>query len=124
MPIDWISLLDAGNPLQLIVILIIALLVGGGANAAIQSFTASRRGVKGDALVKEQNGIDGLNKLSIQQAAALERQEKAITKLEERVDELEEKLNEVTEEHSKETEYNSMLKLQLIQNGLTPLARP
>ena len=65
--IDWAKIVASGDLPTILVLIVIAVVVGGGAVALINGWYASKRGVKGDALIKEQNGITGLTNLSEQQ---------------------------------------------------------
>lgn len=60
----WVELLASGNLPNLLIIIAIAIVTGGTGAAIVSAVSANRRGIKGDALVKEQNAINGLGTLT------------------------------------------------------------
>ena len=79
--IDWAKVVANGDLPTILILVVIAVVVGGGAVALINGWYASKRGVKGDALIKEQNGITGLTNLSEQQGEFITTMRDEITNL-------------------------------------------
>ena len=115
--IDWLKdLFIRGDVFGIIFVIVVLVITGGVGKSLVDNWAARGRGIKGDALVKEQNGIDGLNKLTIAQGTIIERLDEQVTILTKRVDEISEKL-----EH--EVEYSNANVALLIENGITPVPR-
>ena len=60
-PNDFI---ESGNYTGLIILGIFALVTGGMGAAVVNAIAASRRGIKGDALQKDANAVEGFNLLA------------------------------------------------------------
>ena len=119
--IDWISLLSKGDPVLIIIVIVLILITGGAGQSVVSGIMANRRGVKGDALVKEQNGINGLGMLT-------ERQDSYIETLETRINKMEENFNSKVEELEKrleaEIDYSNSLINTLSENTIPIPPRP
>lgn len=107
---DWGKLLANGDFVTLLVIFAIVFALGGGGAAVVTGISARARGIRGDALVKEQNGITGLGKLADSQGEYIDRLEKRIEGLESRF--------------TAEVEYSNLLILTLSSNDVPIPPRP
>jgi len=129
---DWPSLLASGNVPAIVVTIILVLLTGAVGAAIVNGLYASRRGVRGDALVKEQNGIAGLGKLTDSQGEYIDRLEKRLNELEteskaqitELRTEFEAKVNELESKLFIEVEYSNVLITVLSENTIPIPPRP
>ena len=118
---EWISVaLADGDFLTLIITAILLLATGGGGVALINVFGASRRGIKGDALVKEQNSISGLGKLT-------EGQDAFITQLRDELDtykaETNQRISQLEIDLRAEIKHSANLTQQLIEHNIVPVPR-
>lgn len=128
----WSELVASGDIVNLLAVLIIVIATGGVGAAIVNGISTNRRGVRGDALVREQNGITGLDTLTKAQAAELERvaeQRKADKdEAQKNLEKVEEKLNaridELEEDLRREAAYVTALVEQLITHQLAPVPRP
>jgi len=118
---DWISLLQQGDVVQLLIVLLLVLVTGGTGAAIVSAITTSRRGVKGDALVKEQNGISGLDKLTNAQGNYIDRLEKRIDEMEQ---EFNEKITNLENKLHNEVAYSNLLINTLSENTIPIPPRP
>lgn len=118
---DWISLFENGDVAQVLIVAVLVIITGGVGAAIATGIFASRRGVKGDALVKEQNGINGLDKLTNAQGNYIDRLEKRINEMEqdfnEKIENLEAKLHD-------EVAYSNLLINTLSENTIPIPPRP
>lgn len=115
--VDWSELLASGDILATLIIVVICIITGGVGAAIVSAVGASRRGVKGDALVREQNGIEGLSKLADGQAGY-------ITTLENRVERVELDVVELTRQLHSEIEYSNLLIRTLSEKNIPIPSRP
>lgn len=122
MPLDWIKLIEA-NPVGAIVVAILLIMIGGGANSLIGAFAASRRGIKGDRLVSEQNGITGLGKLAETQADMIAGLVARLDSMQERQDGLAADLESAKQDFDNEKEYTRLL-IRLWGTQSAPPDRP
>lgn len=122
MPADWLSLIEA-NPVGAIVVAILLIMIGGGAKSLIDAFAASRRGIKGDALVSEQNGISGLGKLAETQAGMITQLVDRLDAMQLRQDSTDTQLESLKEDFEHEKEYTRLL-IRLWGTQSTPPDRP
>ena len=118
---EWISVaLANGDITTLVITAILLVMTGGGAVAIINGFVASRRGVKGDALVKEQNSISGLGKLT-------EGQDSFITQLRDELEtykrETNARITELETALKTEIRHTANLTQQLIEHNIVPVPR-
>lgn len=113
---DWANLIAAGDLPTLLVGLLIVLVTGGLGSTIVNSIAASRRGIRGDAISKEQTGIDGLSKLSSAQDVAIHRLDGQIIKATERIEALERRLQA-------EIEYSNANITHMLSLGVAPLPR-
>lgn len=125
---DWISLLATGDLTTIIIVAVLVIVSGGVGAAIVNGITASKRGIRGDALIKEQNGIEGMGKLTEAQGAYIETLEDRIEKigaesaqregrLSARVDALEQRLEA-------EMAYSNLLISTLSENTIPIPPRP
>jgi len=56
--------IETGNYTSIIILGIVALITGGTGAAVVNAIAASRRGIKGDALQKDANAVEGFNLLA------------------------------------------------------------
>lgn len=118
---EWISVaLAAGDIPTIVITAILLIMTGGGAVAIINGFVASRRGVKGDALVKEQNSISGLGKLT-------EGQDAFITQLRDELEtykaKTDQRISQLETDLRTEIKHSANLTQQLIEHNIVPVPR-
>lgn len=118
---EWAELVASGDLPTILIVVVLVIITGGVGAAIVNGITASRRGIKGDALVKEQNGIEGLGKLADSQGAYIETLEKRLDKVEAdfnmKVENLERKLES-------EVAYSNILINVLSENTIPIPPRP
>lgn len=114
---DWVNVLATGNPLTIIIVVILALMTGGLGASVVNGIVASKRGVKGDALAKEQNGISGLTALS-------NAQDKYLSRLDAEVEALKLEIQQVKVELNGEVQYSNALAAILRKNNIPVPDRP
>jgi hypothetical protein len=119
--LDWINALAEVDPLTVIFSFVTVILTGGIGAAIVGAISANRRGIKGDALVREQNGIEGLGKLTDAQGAYID-------KLEKRLDEVEKdfkiQLSAISAKLTREIKYSNTLIKTLSAHNVPIPARP
>lgn len=125
---EWIDLLASGNIVTILIIVLILIVTGGVGAAIVNAVTASRRGVKGDALVRESNGITGLSKLTEGQDAFIETLRAELAQLKTDTDAYKTATNKQIENlksrFDAEVAYSNELIAQLIDAKLVPVPRP
>lgn len=117
----WLDLIKSGDIPTILILLVIALLTGGVAVALINGFVASRRGVKGDALQKENNAISGLGTLTEGQQGFIDALQQNFNEYKA---EMETKFAKLELRLDLEIAYNNMLITQLITAQIAPIQRP
>lgn len=115
--VDWSELLANGDIITVLIVIVILIITGGVGAAIVSAVSASKRGVKGDALVREQNGIEGLSKLTEGQAGY-------ITTLENRIDDYEIRLTKLEGRLQDELDYSNLLIRTLSENTVPIPPRP
>jgi len=129
---NWFDLIVEGNIAAIIISFILVALTGAVGASIVNGIYASRRGVRGDALVKEQNGITGLGKLADSQGEYIDRLEKRLSEVEtsakEQIAELrtefEAKVDELETKLFIEVEYSNVLISALSENTIPIPPRP
>jgi hypothetical protein len=128
----WVELLASGNLPNLLIIVAIAIVTGGTGAAIVSGVVASRRGIKGDALVKEQNAINGLGTLTEGQQGFITQitaqlatvEAKAENRIKELKKELEAKNLVLSHRIDSELQYSNSLIVLLAQHGIPAPPRP
>ncbi len=117
MALDFIN-----DPLSAVIALLIAVATGGVGAAIVNAIVTSRRGIRGDALTKEQNGITGLSNLADRQDNFIKSLEARIeateTELEAVTKEFTEKLSDLTKKLAAEIEYSNSLMVTLNSHNI------
>lgn len=114
---EWINvIIEQGDLPTALVVVAVLLLTGGVGASIVNGISASRRGIKGDALVQEQNGIDGLSKLSNAQDVAIKRLDGQVSTLTARLEAMERELRA-------EREFSNKQIALLIKHGIPPAPR-
>lgn len=111
------SFIQDTDPLTLIIFVVILIVTGGVGSSYVTGRMASKRGVQGDALVKEQNGIEGLTNLGTLQGTYIATLTQQIKDLSEKFDDLERKFDA-------EVEYSNLLINTLSENTVPIPPRP
>lgn len=115
MLMDWTELIATGDLATILVVIVLILVSGGVGAAVVNGISASRRGVKGDALINTQNGINGLSKLTEGQASYITTLENRINKMEESFNE---KVDTLLQKLESEIDYSNLLITTLSENTI------
>jgi len=118
---EWVSVVLANGDLASLIISAILLVITGGVGVAIvNGIVASRRGVRGDALAKEQNSINGLGKLT-------DGQDAFITQLRDELEtyrtETNRRISDLEKALKTEIRHSGDLTKQLIEHNIVPIPR-
>lgn len=128
----WVDLIATGNLPTILIVGIILVLTGGVGTSIVTGVFAGRRGVKGDALQKEQNAINGLGALTEGQQGFIDRIAKQLenTKAEAKAEvallkaENEKNYSILEAKFDREVQYSNNLIVLLAQNGIAAPQRP
>lgn len=128
----WVDLIASGNLVTLIIVLLIAIVTGGVGVSIVSGIFASRRGVKGDAIAKENTALSGLGTLTEGQQGFIEILNNALeTQKAESAAALHQAKLEATQqvaalkhEFERELAYSNALIVLLAQNGISAPPRP
>ena len=108
----------------IITLIIISVVTGGVGAAIVQGLFASKRGVKGDALVKEKNALDGYHTLSEVQQALMKDLVSRLEKAETNISNMDTHIDELTKSLTHEIQYQNLLIWTLHENTIEVPARP
>ena len=108
----------------IITLIIISVVTGGVGAAIVQGLFASKRGVKGDALVKEKNVLDGYHTLSEVQQALMKDLVSRLEKAETNISNMDTHIDELTKSLTHEIQYQNLLIWTLHENTIEVPARP
>jgi len=118
------ELVAAGGITSWIALIIVSLVTGGVGAAIVQGFFASKRGVKGDALVKEKNVLDGYHSLSEVQQELMKDLVSRLDKAETNIEKMDTHIGELTKNLSHEIQYQNLLIFTLHENTIEVPQRP
>jgi len=108
----------------IITLIIISVVTGGVGAAIVQGLFASKRGVKGDALAKEKNALDGYHTLSEVQQALMKDLVSRLEKAETNISNMDTHIDELTKSLTHEIQYQNLLIWTLHENTIEVPARP
>lgn len=114
------NLVANGDWLTIVIIIVILIITGGVGKSIIDSRGASKRGIKGDALVKEQNGIEGLTNLGNLQDAFITKLQAQNNSQQEQINELSYKVDNIATKLEEEISYSNLL-IQTLSDNTIPI---
>lgn len=128
----WLDLLASGNIVNILILVVSAIIIGGTGAAIVNAISTHRRGIRGDALTKDQLAIDGLGTLTEGQHGFITQitAQLATVKTEAREElakvkqDSDLKYNLLSNRFDAEIQYSNTLIVLLAQNGIPAPPRP